>query len=295
MTKTINSLLVVALAAAAFTFTSCGEDEESLPPIDGYNNSNEVASENLLAHWTFDGTTAERISNTTATEEFGNVDFTAGQVGQALSLDEGALVYPPISNINTENALNNFTVSLWVNVENTKGAGGGFTSLFGLVPTNVTDIWGDIMANVETGWYTPASDTLALKNYLKTHTANGDLAHDNLATVNGNQGAYFMGAKKWSHYVMRWDAANSMYHIFADGEDVGAYTDRGDVGIMIMDTPVQAVFGSLASSDIGFSGAPAQQEWNPWATAMIDDVRIYNTVLSEAEINALYNLGTAGR
>jgi hypothetical protein len=64
---------------------------------------------------------------------------------------------------------------------------------------------------------------------------------------------------------------------------------------MIMAVPVHAVFGSLASSDIGFAGAPAQQSWNPFATASIDDVRVFNTNLTPAQVGSLYKLGSAGR
>lgn len=285
---------VMALVAVAFT--SCNDDKE-LPKIDGYNNSDEVAKTNLVAHWTFDDTNAEAISKTAASNTFGTVGFTTGQIGKALQLTKGALVYPTIANINTANALNNFTVSMWVNVTgNKRTATEGFTAFFGLIPTGVTDIWGDVMATAETSRHLPTSDTLELKNLLNTHPAGQpNSLQDNVATKNGDKGAFFMGAKRWAHYVMRWDGTTHQFYIFADGANVGGYTDRGTTGVEVMAVPVQAVFGSLASKDIGFTGAPSQQSWNPWATASIDDVRIYNTALSDAEVTALFNLGTAGR
>jgi hypothetical protein len=291
---------VMALAAVAFT--SCSDDK-TLPKIDGYNNSDEVAKTNLVAHWTFDDTNAEAISKTAPSNTYGTVGFTTGQVGKALQLTKGALVYPPIANINTANALNNFTVSMWVNVTgNKKTANEGFTAFFGLIPTGVTDIWGDIMATAETSRHLPTSDTLELKNLMITHKSGGASTQDNVATKNGDKGAFFMGAKRWAHYAMKWDATTGNFYLFADGVSVGGYTLRGatpadaaQVGPEILSPPVQAVFGSLASKDIGFAGAPSQQSWNPWATASIDDVRIYNTTLSDAEITSLFNLGTAGR
>jgi len=57
---------------------------------------------------------------------------------------------------------------------------------------------------------------------------------------------------------------------------------------------VRPVFGSLTHSDIGFTSAPARS-FNVLANASIDDVRVYNTTLSDAEIVALFNLGKAGR
>ena len=152
------------------------------------------------------------------------------------------------------------------------------------------------MVNAETSRHKPTSDTLELKNYLNSHPAGGgNNAQDNVAQVANGKGAWFLGANKWSHYVARWDGTTHQFYIFGNGVSVGAYTDRGTAGIEIMAVPVQAVFGSLASSDIGFTGAPAQQSWNPFAIASIDDVRVYNTALADKDITALFNLGTAGR
>ena len=290
-------LKVWAAALALVIVVGACKDDDKLPPIDGYNNSDEVAATNLVAHWTFDSNNNEVISGTAPTKTYGTVGTTTGQIGQALQLTKGAMVFPAIDKINSANALNNFTVSLWVNVAgNKKTASEGFTSFFGLVPTGVTDIWGDIMAMAETARHLPSSDTLELKNILNTHPAGaGNSLQDNIALKNGDKGAYFMGAKKWSHYVMRWNASTHQWEIWANGVSVGGYNDRGTTGVEVMAVPVQAVFGSLASSDIGFTGAPAQQSWNPWATCSIDDVRVYNTALADAEITALFNLGTAGR
>lgn len=295
--KRTSSYLKVWAAAVALVMVGACKDDNSLPPIDGYNSSDEVAAANLVAHWSFDNDQKESISGTAPSATFGTVGSTAGQIGNALKLTKGALVYPSIDKINTANALNNFTVSMWVNVTgNKKATNEGFTAFFGLIPTGVTDIWGDVMACAETSRHLPSSDTLELKNLLNTHPVGASNSlQDNVALKNGDQGAYFMGAKRWAHYVMRWDATTHKFYIIADGKDVGGYTLRGTTGALVMATPVKAVFGSLASSDIGFTGAPAQQSWNPWATASIDDVRVYNTALSDAEITALFNLGTAGR
>jgi hypothetical protein len=296
MKKTIKYFASGIIAASLLTMAACSKDEE-LPKIDGYNNSNEVAATNLKAHWTFDDTNNESISSTAPSATFGTVGFTTGQIGKALQLSKGVLVYPPIAEINSANALNNFSVSLWVNMAgNKKTASEGFTAMFGLIPSGVTDIWGDIMACAETGRHLPASDTLELKNLLNTHpVGGGNSLQDNIAVKSDNGGTYFMGAKRWAHYVMTWDATTHKFKLYGDAVSKGGYDDRGTTAEMIMAVPVKAVFGSLASSDIGFAGAPAQQSWNPWATASIDDVRIFNTVLTEAEITALFNLGTAGR
>lgn len=298
MKRTSVYLKVWAAALALVVFVgSCKDDEEQLPPIDGYNSSDEVAAANLVAHWSFDADQKERISGAAPSATFGTVTTTPGKIGNALQLNKGVLVYPTIAGINTANALNNFTVSLWVKTTNNKGQTvSGYQQFFSLFPEGVTDIWPDLGTGAETGHYLPSSDTLKTKGNFITHPAGAPASNqDNLALVNDGKGKWFLGAKDWAHMVVRWDATTHKLTIFMNKEDSGAWTERGETGVLIMDVPVRAVFGSLASSDIGFEDAPAQPGWNPWATASIDDVRIFNTALSQAEVTALFNLGNAGR
>ncbi|MEO7991802.1 MAG: LamG-like jellyroll fold domain-containing protein [Chryseolinea sp.] len=295
MKKTINYLLAGGVALSLLALASCGDDDKSLPPIDGYNNSDEVGATNLKAHWTFDDTNDEGLSSTAPSHTYGTVGFTDGQIGKALKLTGGALVYPSIANIGEANSLSNFTVSLWVNVTNNKKtASESATALFAILYANDDDIWGNISMLAETGAHLPSSDTLLLKPLLKTLVDGGGTSlQDNISVVNGDKGKDFLGAKTWSHFVARWNGTSHQFEIFGDGVNVGAYSDRGTTPQLSMRTPAQAVFGSLTYNDIGFAGAP--DRGIPLANASIDDVRVFNTALTDAEIKALFNLGTAGR
>ena len=133
---------------------------------------------------------------------------------------------------------------------------------------------------------------------------NSQRGEDNVATRNNDAagsgpnaqtGKWFLGAKDWVHYTMTWDASTHRFEMFANGEAVGAFTKRDDaVGAMKMRVPALAVFGSMASADLGFAGA-SRPDWAPLATCSIDDVRVFNTALAQKDITALYNLGIAGR
>src|SRR4051812_12853352 len=151
MKKTIGYLMTAAVTAAVITLSGCGSDDnKSLPQIGGYNNSNEVAAANLVAHWTFDGDNKEAISGTAPSNTVGTPGLTTGQIGQALSLNRGVLVYPAIANINTVDALNNYTLSMWVKDKGNKGVTNKFSVYFGVYPTADDDSWPNFGMMAET-------------------------------------------------------------------------------------------------------------------------------------------------
>ncbi len=299
MKKALNYLYACAAIAGLTFVASCdNDDDKGLPPIDGYNSSNEVAKDNLVAHWTFDDTNNEEKSGTAPDGTFGSVGFADGQIGKALNLNAGALVYPSISAIGGANSLGNYTVSMWVNIKNN---GSAFSTYFGIFPDATTDFWGNLSLSAETGWFPasgPVGDTLVLKtNYMSLNGDGSTNGQDNRPDPRGNPPVgVFKAAGQWAHFVVRFNGTTHKLEIFGNGTSIGAYSDRGEnTGPLVMRTPARAVFGSLATSEIGFDDAPARPDWQVLATALLDDVRVFNTSLSDAEITALYNLGTAGR
>lgn len=307
MKKTIKYVFASACIGALITLAACSDDDKKdLPKIDGYNNSDEVAAANLVAHWTFDDTYEEDISGTDKSTTLGSVSFVDGPLGKAMDLNRGAIAYPAIAAINSVDALGNFTVSLWVNAKGQKRVvGGGYSVFFGIIP-DTTGFWGSIMLTAETSRHLPNSDTLELKNFLETALLGGGLrGEDNVATRNNNSivddpnngqtGAWFLGGQDWVHYVATWEGSTGLFMLYANGQPVGGYSKRGvTAGNLRIQTPARAVFGSMAASDLGFTKA-TRPDWAPMADASIDDTRVFNTVLSQAEVAALYNLGLAGR
>jgi hypothetical protein len=312
MKKAIKYFLSGIAAVSMLVLVSCGDDDE-LPQIDGYNNSDEVAAANLKAHWAFDGTNAERISGLAplagTAGTFGTVGFEEGRIGQALKLTAGALRYPNIPALNTADALANYTVSMWVKVKNNSGAATeGFTQLFGLFPDGLTPatagdfMWGNINMQVETSWFAatnPQPDTLVFKGLIVIRNTDGsNNLQDNRPDPRGNPPVgVFKQSGQWAHYVARWNATSRQFHIFGNANSIGAYTQRGtgDALPLRMNVPCSPVFGNGAVKELGFTNGPDLQTWSPLATASIDDVRVFNTALSDAEITALFNLGIAGR
>lgn len=292
--KNFKNVALLALAVFAISFTSCKKDEPELPKIDGYNNSNEIAATNLKAHWTFDGNDKEGVSNTTANKTVGTVAYVTGQIGQAISLSEAALVYPAIDAISQKNGFGDYTISMWLNAKNV----GKFQQYFGLFASANTDFWGNFSVGAEASRHAANSDTLEIKtNYasLKDDGVNIN-GQDNLAVFSDKGGSYFLGAGKWANIVVRFTAATHKLEIFANGVNIGGYSDRGEnTTAMVMRTPCQAIVGSFATKDLGFDSAPDAPTWAAKATAQIDDIRLFNKSITDTEIKALYNVGLAGR
>ena len=121
MKRSKSKLVIFSITAllGIIIFNACSKSDNTpqLPPVNGYNTSNDVASASLLAHWTFDGTNNETISATAPTSATG-ATFGTGVKGQALGLNNGYLLFPTIAKLSDANAFPSVAVSCWVNTDN---------------------------------------------------------------------------------------------------------------------------------------------------------------------------------
>ncbi len=84
----------------------------------------------------------------------------------------------------------------------------------------------------------------------------------------------------WQNIVVTWDGSNqgTGVHIYKNGFEQ-TYQDVGNDGSGVSDAGMPLTIGNRTDNDRGFDG-------------LIDDVRIYNRVLADAEVLALYDLST---
>lgn len=300
-----NSFAVGCILLGAIALNSCSKSGgSSLPPIGPYNNSNEVAKTNLLAHWTFDGTNNETISNTAPMTTIG-ASFTTGIKGQALSLTNGYLVFPStIAALNVAN-WGSVTVSMWINVDNN---GTTVSSLFALTqPQSIQGDWNQGPLNIyaETGHLPAYDDTLVLHSAFHTYLGgNYNTGGDNINDygVRGTDFQTVHGTKKWVHYVMRYDGSSSNIDLFANGVRVSNNTFRNrttgtpavGIGAFITNPPSQVVIGSFPNSTVGYTKS-APQVWQGLLTGLVDEIRVYNVAMQDSDIGYLYQLELAGR
>ena len=298
-------ILIVTALLGLFILNACSKSSTAkLPPINGYNTSNDVASASLLAHWTFDGTNNETISGTAPSVTTG-ASFSTGVKGQALTLANGYLVFPTIPKLSSANAISSVSVSCWVNTDNRDSLA---SSVFAITKaTGAQTDWNDGPVNVylETGKnHLTYDDTLVLHSAFATYSTGSRQGGDNINDygVRGTDFQTVHGTKKWVHYVMRYDASGSNIDIYANGVRVSNNNFRNrttgtppvGLGAIVSPTPTQVLIGAFPNAAVGYAGS-ATQAWQGLYVGSIDEIRVYNVALTDLEIGSLYQLELVGR
>lgn len=263
--------------------------------IDGYKSSDEVASKNLVAYWSFDGDLNEKITGTTPTTTSGNTFVDAGLKGKALSLNSGFLYFAKQFEAFKTNSFKSFTISTWVQILNN---GSKRTMVFQLARPGVFN--GNINFILNTNSF-PATNTNELKiNPTFVGVNNG--MQDNINTLRDSPGMpnYFpyltptIGAAKWTHLLLTYETTTGFFHIWADGVKVGAFASRGvgnstfnsyEPSEVIIGGNYNVIPGKAVNTDVNFAAM----------TGRIDELKIWNIALTDAHIKAIYNLGKAGK
>lgn len=302
--QAIKIRIAATFLLAATLITSCKKDEVvSLPPIGGFSTADDIASSNLVAHWGFDGNDKEDKTGSTATKTVG-ATYSTGVVGQGLSLTDGYLLYnglaSKLSALGTD-----VTMSIWANVKNNKGTNNEHATAIFLMTGGATinsgtgplDACTAIM--VETTAFLAKSDTLRIKSLVGLKHTDGSIrSEDNVNWFGLDNisipGQMVITGGKWANYVLVWDNTKKQINMYVNGKLATnpEWDDKGGIDS----------FGSFANRNIIFGGfmnnaglTTTQETWAKPMTGMIDEARIYSKLLSEAEINALYNFGIAGR
>ncbi|TZF83158.1 LamG domain-containing protein [Pedobacter sp. BS3] len=294
--KRLNSYigrLAYSTAVCALLFSSCkkSDNPNNLPgvdpaayegKVDGYDNSEQIYPGHLKAYWSFDDTKNE-IKSGTAPTQTANDAFITGVRGKAIKLSAGYLYYAKQFGAFKTDSLKNFTISVWIQITNN---GSKKTMVMQLARPGIFD--GSLDFRLNTNSY-PASNTDILKVAPRFTTVGGG-SQDNLnATLSPK-----IGANVWTHLVLTYDSTSGTFKEWANGVDIGSYNSRGtgnnlfkayEPGEFIIGGNYNVIPGKAVSTNADFAAM----------TGSIDEIRIYDMVLPDAHIKALYNLGLAGK
>lgn len=309
MTKMTSRLTVGALSIlmGGLMMTSCKKKETTIAPPDpigGFNNSNEVGASSLKARWTFENTLNEGITGTAPAASSGTSYVAGMNGGQALSLNNGYVLYPSIAALNVAN-IGSITVSAWIKTANNGTS--ATTSVFALGQSGAAQTdWntGPVNMYLENNKPVAYNDTLVLHSAFSTYQGTTRFGGDNINDYGVRETDFktVKGANRWVHYVMRYDGSTSNIDIFADGIMVSNMNFRHrttgtppvGLGNIVGNPPYQAVIGAFPNSASGFSGSAAQV-WQGLFNGQIDNLRVWYSAISDQDISSLYQLEKAGR
>ena len=289
-----NQLRMLLVVATALSIVSCKKDgnPNKLPAvdasayvgtIDGYKSSDEVYPDNLIAYWSFDDTKNELKSGTAPTTS-ANDSYVAGGVrGKALNLAAGYLYFATQFQRFKTDSLKSFTISTWVKILNN---GSKRTMLFQLARPGIFN--GNINFALNTQSF-PASNTTTLR-VQPTFTTVGGGTQDNI----NNNVSPTIGMDKWTHILLTYETTTGVFDIWTDGVKTGGFPNRGvgnnlfrsyEPSEIIIGSNYNGIPGKSVSADVSF--APM--------TGQVDEIRIYNRALPNAQIVSLFNLGKANK
>ncbi len=304
MNKYIKSNILIATTIFIVAIGGCTKADRNddvvkgdPPPVPGgFTNSSQVATSNLLAYWSFDTDKRESKSGAFPSLE-SNATFTTGIKGQGILFNQGYMTYPAFTALAATNAIGSVTVSAWVKFANT---GTKLTSFLSIArDSTVENDWLSIVnMGSETGNHPPSDENLYLHSWIGSF-ANGNRSGGDNINDFGNAGVDYQkvpSANKWVQYILRYDGATSIIDLFANNTRVSNnnFRVRTGLGPLIYNGNKRVILGSFPNTSAGFTNSPTLG-FHGLLQGSMDEVRIYNKALTDAEINALYILEKQGR
>lgn len=299
--KTNKKIIKVAwLAAILLTvgLTQCTKPEldddfkaGDPPPVEGgFVNSDEIQAAALVAYFPFEGTVDDKKGGVTGGTASGITSFVEGRKGKAYQgSNNGFIGY---TNPGPIAGLTSYTVSLWIN---TAKHDGGAQGVFTLAKQDGS-FWGNFFMMIEGN--NSSENKMFMKLHMEKNTAPfvehwiepfGDFRPDDMYNA-------------WRHIVWTYDAATSKAGLYVNGQKrtlpPGAEDRKADgagtpLGGLNFKAATRFVIGGFQNQ----LGAPFNSP-EPWMlnyTGKLDELRIYNKVLTAQEVSALGTLERQGR
>ena len=218
----------------------------------------------LVSWWPGEGNANDIAGTNNGTLE-GGVTFTNGQVGQAFNLD-GVSGYVEVASNSNLNPAGSFSIEGWIFPRQDQ------------LQTIIAK-WADTPADLNQRSYTfNVTPNEGLQFAISDWTHQWDVAFQSFYTPNN---VYALNT--WSHVAAVYDQPAGARRIYVNGVEVA---ERIDPPITVTNSTAKVGIGANLFSDTGSRG---------YFDGLIDELSFYSTALSTAEIQAIYNAGSAGK
>lgn len=277
-------------AALTLSFASCNKNNGDDDQNGGKTDPSSIATENLVAYIPFDGDGVEKIANITPKTE--KVTFADGRRGQGLKGAEGGYLLYNLPTDSKIRDLKGYSVAFWLKQAAIQN-GEVPVPMYFQITSGSDHFWGNVSVSGER-FYAP-SDSLYFKNTFRKSGVEWESQ-----TVPVTKPSFVAG--KWSHYVIQYDNVKSEFKMYVNG--VCPLDTEKDAGIINRYAGnADAEGNQQALGDLKFLDADkiiigawlpkvvdgATDEWMGSFTGNMDELRLYDRALTDAEVKALYD------
>jgi len=274
----ISGALYVTMLVFGLILSSCKKDKDD--PNAGKTDPSTIATANLVAYFPFDGNATESIASLTPTVQTG-VTYVTGRRGQSYQGADLAHLLYTLPATSKMKSLKSFSIGLWFKSPLVTGDP---EPIFFQIGKSDDLFWGNLTLALNR--LNATADSLQLKAFfLKTGVewAGQNVGYSNKAFV----------INTWMHIIFEYNATTSKYKIFKNGVQVVTNTgveDRksGSAGDPLGDL----VFANADVINIGAwrpkTEGSATDAWMGWFKGNLDELRVYDKALSDAEAMALF-------
>ena len=249
-----------------------GEEKSFFVPVSGYSASSQVAAANLVAHWAFNGSYIDSVSKVAGTAvNASGISFVTGKIGQAVQVKNRGYIN---SNVTATVAnLKSLTLVCWIQ-QPTSLAGSPTTFMpFSLDKAGYS--WEQTKFFMLFDQPDNATNTLGKVCIMDQWFDKGKVWP---RMLDGN----------WHQLAISFDGTSGALRVYVDGTLLPQSSTQS--------FSPQTDFGGADSFSLGGPN-DATNTANGWMNSLsgnLDEFKVFNRVLTETEIQALYALQSNG-
>lgn len=307
----ISLKAILVLLTSSILLSSCykkynAADYAPLFVINGYSYVSEIEPTKLVAYWGFDNSLVDSISNTAATAT--NTSFADGYVGKAL---QGANNGFAVADITTQIAKVNgsFSLSFWMYYPNNTSTDNNWVNIVTITNPNQYQNWNAPFCGNFNFLKYPGSDrTNAAASQFGYHIRNVSGAGNWWEGPESWFNNLWTGSvyNNWVNWTFTYDATSKTFNIFKNaaqwksdgwidsgGSNTYPQVQNSFSNLQFNAPPTKIIFGGNTDT-----GVTADQTWGKSITGFdgkLDEVRIYNTALTQIQIQSMIGLQSKGR
>ncbi len=248
-----------------------GDEKSFLVPIPGYNSSADVAKANLVAYWAFDGGYIDSVSSTVGTPVNPSaISFVSGQRGQAAEIVSPGYINSNVGNM--VSGLEDVTLAFWMKHPSTVDPSGEKFTYFPFSLNAAGFSWEN------TRFF------MLINNPDNSTNSYGKVGLNDQWFDKGQTWPKLLDGA-WHQVIISFSGSTGLLKVYVDGTFFNSISFS-----------TQTSFGDSDSFTLGGpdTNATTSNGWMQSLNGDLDEFKIFNKVLSDDEVAALYTLQSHG-